>query len=331
VETPINSISILIPVFNEAESLIQLHAELVEVAQGNGYDCEYVFVDDGSTDQSWDVISRLAQSNSSIRAVRFRRNFGKAAALRAAVAASTGQVLITMDADLQDDPHEIPKLLESLKPDYDLISGWKKIRQDPVSKTFPSKIFNRLVSWLTGVKLHDHNSGFKVYRREVLEEVKLYGEMHRFVPVLAVAKGFRVGEVAVNHRARKFGQSKYGWTRLIKGFLDLLTVSFLTGYHQRPQHILGLVGLLSFFLGLFGLVWMTLYWCLRMSYYPEWSPLHQRPLVLYSIGALLLGSQLLCMGFLAELIVARGQAHMNPYNIREAVNANPEKSKQDHD
>lgn len=322
-------ISILIPVFNEAQSLVQLNTELEEISRANGYDCEYIFVDDGSTDQSWDVIANLTQSNSRIRALRFRRNFGKAAALRAAAEASSGEILITMDADLQDDPHEIPKLLESLTPNYDMITGWKKVRQDPFSKRFPSKVFNRLVGWLTGVKLHDHNSGFKAYRREVLEEVKLYGEMHRFVPVLAVAKGFRVGEVAVNHRARKFGHSKYGWTRLIKGFLDLLTVSFLTGYHQRPQHLLGLAGLLSFLFGLVGLGWMTVYWCLRMSYFPDWVPLHQRPLVLYSIGALLLGTQLLCMGFLAELIVARGQSQSRPYTIGEAIRYRPEQSKQD--
>lgn len=319
-------LSILIPVFNEAESLSQLHAEISDVARENGYDCEYIFVDDGSTDQSWEVLSKLVQAHPGIRALRFRRNFGKAAALRAAAEAATGPILITMDADLQDDPHEIPKLLAGLTPNFDMISGWKRARQDPITKRLPSKVFNRLVGWLTGVKLRDHNSGFKAYRREVLEEVKLYGEMHRFVPVLAVAKGFRVGEVAVNHRSRKFGHSKYGWTRLIKGFLDLLTVSFLTGYHQRPQHILGLVGLLSFLSGMVGLAWMTVYWCLRMMYFPEWLPLHQRPLVLYSIGALLLGSQLLCMGFLAELIVARGQSQANPYTLREVISSHSEKT-----
>lgn len=319
------ALSILIPVFNEADSLEPLSLELLKVIDDQRLDCEVLFVDDGSTDQSWTIIGRLGESDERVRGIRFRRNFGKAAALRAAADASSGKILITMDADLQDDPNEIPRLLGELTPDFDMISGWKKDRRDPSSKTVPSRIFNLLVGWLTGVRLHDHNSGFKIYRREVLDEVKLYGEMHRFVPVLAAAKGFRIGEVAVNHRPRKFGRSKYGWTRLIKGALDLLTVSFLTGYHQRPQHVLGLIGMISFLLGLGGMLWMTVYWFLRLTSFPEWQPLHQRPLVLYSIAALLLGSQLLCMGFLAELIVARGQSQSHPYAIRETT---PAKSSQ---
>jgi dolichol-phosphate mannosyltransferase len=215
-------------------------------------------------------------------------------------------------------------LLAELTPELDLINGWKKDRRDPLNKTLPSKVFNCLVGWLTGVKLRDHNSGFKLYRREVLEEVKLYGEMHRFVPVLAAAKGYRVGEVAVHHRPRQFGHSKYGWTRLLRGFLDLLTVGFLTGYHQRPQHLLGLLGLISFLLGLTGSLGMAIYWVLRMTSFPDWSPLHQRPLVLYSIGALLLGTQLLSMGFLAELMVARSQAESSPYSIRDTIKGQPE-------
>jgi dolichol-phosphate mannosyltransferase len=301
---------------------------VTKVIQVNSLNCEIIFVDDGSTDRSWEIISDLAKSDSRVQGIRFRRNFGKAAALRAAAEASRGRLLITMDADLQDDPQEIPRLLASLTPEWDLVSGWKKDRRDPISKTVPSKIFNLLVGWLTGVKLRDQNSGFKIYRRQVLDEVKLYGEMHRFVPVLAAAKGFRVTEVPVNHRPRKFGRSKYGWTRLIKGTLDLLTVSFLTGYHQRPQHVLGLIGLISFVFGLAGMFYMTGYWGLRMMWFPDWLPLHQRPLVLYSIAALLLGSQLLCMGFLAELIVARGQTQSNPYAIREITDGASETTEQ---
>ncbi len=310
-------LSILVPVFNEAESLAQLTAEIAKVATEHHYDLEMVFVDDGSTDQSWSQIQSMSQSHANVHGIRFRRNFGKAAALRAAASTSSGRLLITMDADLQDDPREIPKLLETLGEEFDLVSGWKEVRHDPLGKTWPSKIFNRLVGWLTGVRLHDHNCGFKIYRREIFDDVKLYGEMHRFMPVLAAAHGYRVGEIAVNHRARQHGKSKYGWSRLPKGFLDLLTVTFLVGFKQRPQHVLGSIGLLSFVAGGAGMFWLAIYWVLRMTLYPDWEPLHQRPLVLYSLGALLLGSQMLSMGFLAELIVATGQERKEPYSIRE--------------
>ncbi len=312
-------LSVLIPVLNEADSIAELYYEIAEVAKLNDYDCEVVFVDDGSDDDSWQVIRRIAAENEQVIGLKFRKNFGKASALRAAVNASQGELLVTMDADLQDDPREIPRLLQEMGDELDLVSGWKEIRHDPIGKRLPSKIFNKLVGWLTGVKLHDHNCGFKIYRREIFDDVKLYGEMHRFVPVLAAAHGYRVGEIAVNHRPRSHGKSKYGWSRLPKGFLDLLTVSFLTGFNQRPQHLLGSFGLLSFCLGAVGLIWMAIYWVLRMTMFPDWDPLHQRPLVIYSLGATLLGAQLLCMGFLAELIVAKGQERREPYSIRERV------------
>ena len=314
------TISIVIPVFNEEGSLAELHREISVVAQGNKYDVEIIFVDDGSDDSSWKVMTELAQQDSRIQCLRFRRNFGKAAGLRAGANASQGELIITMDADLQDDPDEIPNLISKLDEGYDLVSGWKQVRNDPVGKTLPSKVFNWLVGFMTGVKLHDHNCGFKVYRREIFDEVKLYGEMHRFVPVLASARGFKVTESPVNHRARTHGVSKYGWSRLPKGFLDLLTVSFLTGFNQRPQHVLGMVGMLSFAAGSLGLVYLMIYWILRMSFesFADWAPLHQRPLVIYSLGALLLGAQLLCMGFLAELLVAKGQRDgREPYSIKE--------------
>lgn len=314
-------LSVVIPVFNEEGSLAELHREIRAVADTNQYDLETVFIDDGSSDRSWQVMKELADAGGHVQCLRFRRNFGKAAALRAGANVATGELIITMDGDLQDDPAEIPRMIEKLSDDFDLISGWKEVRNDPVGKTIPSKVFNWLVGWLTGVKLHDHNCGFKIYRREIFDEVKLYGEMHRFVPVLAAARGFRVGEIPVNHRARTHGVSKYGWSRLPKGFLDLLTVSFLTGYHQRPQHVLGAFGLLSFTVGTVGLLYMSVYWILRMSFdaFSDWDPVHQRPLVLYSLGALLMGTQLMCMGFLAELIVARGQEGKEPYSIREQM------------
>lgn len=312
-------LSFVIPAFNEDQSLRQLHQEICSIAEKESYDFEIIFVDDGSTDSTWAEIRSLAQEHAHVRAIRFRTNFGKAAALRAGAAAALGRLVVTMDADLQDDPAELPKMLVALGDDFDLVSGWKEVRNDPVNKTLPSRVFNELVGCLTGLRLHDHNCGFKVYRTEIFREVKLYGEMHRFVPVLAAAKGFRVTEVPVNHRARQHGCSKYGLRRLPKGFLDLLTVSFLTGFNQRPQHLLGMFGLASFSVGLVGMTIMAIYWILRMAMYPEWTPLHQRPIVLYSLGALILGTQLLSMGFLAELIVAKGQAREEPYSISQTI------------
>ena len=199
----------VIPAYNEQDSLLQLHQEIVSVAADNSYDFEIVFVDDGSTDDTWKIIESLSAANENVKAIMLRGNYGKAAALRAGAKMSTGDFIITMDADLQDDPAEVPKMLAALTDDYDLVSGWKEVRNDPVNKTMPSKVFNWLVGLLTGVRLHDHNCGFKLYRREIFDEVKLYGEMHRFVPVLAAAKGFRVTEIPVNHRARQHGVSKY--------------------------------------------------------------------------------------------------------------------------
>ena len=236
-------LSLVIPVYNESDSLPQLFKELNDVAQANQYDLDVIFVDDGSTDASWKTISDLATSDSRVRGIRFRRNFGKAAALNAGFKVVRGDMVMTLDADLQDDPHEIPKFLEKMASGFDVVSGWKRVRHDPWHKVGPSRIFNALVSWLTGVTLHDHNCGMKCYRREVLSEVRLYGELHRFVPVLAAAKGFRVGELVIQHRPRQHGYSKFGVERFVKGFLDLLTVKFLTHYGRRPSHLFGTIGL----------------------------------------------------------------------------------------
>ena len=306
----------VIPVFNESESLEPLHAELSEIAAANGYDLDIVFVDDGSTDGSWDVIRKLAEKDSHVRGIRFRRNFGKAAALSAGFQAAQGEIIMTLDADLQDDPREIPRFLAELDKNLDVVSGWKKVRHDPWHKVLPSRVFNWMVSRLTGVRLHDHNCGMKCYRVEVVREVRLYGELHRFVPVLAHARGFRVGELVINHRARKFGQSKYGFKRFFKGFLDLLTVKFLTGFGHRPSHALGTIGLCSFGLGLVGLIYLAIYWVVHevQGIDPE---LHNRPALLYSLAALLLGGQLLSIGFLAEMITAFSNRDANSYAIVE--------------
>jgi len=312
-------ISVVIPTFNEHESLAQLHAELDEVARSGGYDLDVVFVDDGSTDGSWDEIRRLAEIDSRVRGLQFRRNFGKAAALSAGFEAARGELVMTLDADLQDDPREIPNFLARMNEGFDVVSGWKEVRHDPFHKVLPSRVFNWLVSTLTGVKLHDHNCGMKCYRREVFDEVQLYGELHRFVPVLAAARGWKVGEIPIRHRPRPYGSSKYGMRRFVKGFLDLLTVYFLTGYGQRPLHLLGTVGLLSFLLGGLGLTWLAIYWVLRETMYPQWIPLHQRPLVIYSAGLLLLGAQFLSIGFLAELMTANSRRGVVPYSIARTV------------
>lgn len=311
-------LSVVIPVFNEEGSLDELLLQLTKVAEDRGYDLDVVFVDDGSTDGSWRIIERLADRNAGVRGIRFRRNFGKAAALSAGFAAARGEMVMTLDADLQDDPAEIPSFLEEMDKGFDVVSGWKQVRHDPWHKVWPSRVFNWMVSRLTGVALHDHNCGMKCYRREIFDEVRLYGELHRFVPVLAAARGYRVGERVIQHRPRRFGQSKYGVTRFVKGFLDLLTVKFLTGFGQRPQHILGTVGLVSFFLGALGMTYLAFYW-LASQLFPGLGllPLHQRPAVIYSAGMLLLGGQLMSIGFLGELIIAYHQPGMDNYSIAE--------------
>jgi dolichol-phosphate mannosyltransferase len=312
-------LSIVIPVYNEAESLETLHREICEMAAANGYQLDVIFVDDGSKDNSWEIIRRLAAADPQVRGIRFRRNFGKSAALSAGFAEVRGEMVMTLDADLQDDPREIPRFLVAMMTDLDVVSGWKQVRHDPWHKVLPSRVFNRMVSSLTGVKLHDHNCGMKCYRREVLSEVRLYGELHRFVPVLAAGRGFRVGEIVINHRARRFGQSKYGFTRFVKGFLDLLTVKFLTGYGQRPQHLLGTLGLSCFMLGSLWATWLALYWIIsRLGIFGiEPVELHLKAAPLYAIGLLLVGAQFMSIGFLAELFIAYREPDQKHYSISD--------------
>jgi glycosyltransferase involved in cell wall biosynthesis len=312
-------LSIVIPVFNEAQSLEALHGEIRGVAAANGYELDVIFVDDGSRDRSWEIICRLAAADPQVRGIRFRRNFGKAAALSAGFALVRGEMVMTLDADLQDDPHEIPRFLAAMGNNLDVVSGWKQVRHDPWHKVLPSRVFNGLVSWLTGVKLHDHNCGMKCYRREVLGEVRLYGELHRFVPVLAAGRGYRVGEIVIQHRTRKFGQSKYGVSRFVKGFLDLLTVKFLTGYGQRPQHVLGTVGLSCFSVGALWAVWLALHWIVSRLGILGLEPvhLHESPAALYAIGLLLVGGQFMSIGFLAELFIAYREPDQKPYSISD--------------
>ncbi len=311
-------ISVVIPLYNEADSLETLHAELSGVFTGLGLGpVEFVFVDDGSRDDSWGVVRRLAGRDPSVRAIRFRRNFGKAAALTAGFQAVRGEVVFTLDGDLQDDPAEIPRFLAKLAEGLDVVSGWKRRRHDPWHKVYPSRVFNGMVSGLTGCRLHDHNCGFKVYRRAVLDEVGIYGELHRFVPVLAHARGFRVGEIEVNHRARRFGSSKYGVARFVKGLLDLITVRFLTRFGQRPLHVLGGVGLTLLTLGAAGLVYLAALWVLG------YRPIGDRPLLLYSVALLVVGTQLVSLGILAELVTSYNIQARDTYSIAETVGTAP--------
>jgi glycosyltransferase involved in cell wall biosynthesis len=312
-------ISIVIPVYNERESLPLLLGEIRDTAKRAELQGEVVFVDDGSTDGSWPVIAELARLHPEVHGLRLRRNFGKAAALSAGFRAAQGEIILTLDADLQDDPAEIPRFLDALRQGRDVISGWKRTRHDPWHKVWPSRVFNAMVSWLTGVKLHDHNCGMKAYRAEIFREVRLYGELHRFIPVLAAARGFLVGEIEIHHRSRRFGHSKYGVRRFIKGFLDLLTVKFLTGFGQRPQHLLGSIGVVSFLAGAAGMVYLTVTWLINFwSLEPKpFPPLHERPLLIYSVAAMLLGAQMMSIGFLAELITAYQGREEDGYSVAE--------------
>lgn len=312
-------LSVIIPILDEAASLPQLLRELDSVARTEKFDLQMILVDDGSTDGTWSEICRAATNDGRILGIRFRRNFGKAAALSAGFRAAEGDRIITLDGDLQDDPAEISRLLAKLDEGYDVVSGWKRERHDPWHKTVPSRIFNWLVSRFTGVHLHDHNCGLKAYRREVMHEIRLYGELHRFVPVLAAAKGFRTAEVVVRHRPRPFGHSKYGVSRLTKGLLDLLTVKFLIGYGQRPQHLLGTVGLSAFLLGGVGMAFLALRWCLsRVNDIPQDDVhLHSTAALYYSLALFLIGAQFLSIGLLGEMIAAYLVRDTDTYSIAE--------------
>jgi glycosyltransferase involved in cell wall biosynthesis len=311
-------LSILIPVYNEAESLRELYGEIVAVGESHALSFELIFIDDGSRDGSWAIIDELARDDERVSGIRFRRNFGKAAALTAGMRAAAGSLLLMMDADLQDDPAEIPRFLARHEDGYEVVNGWKERRLDPWHKVYPSKVFNWMVGTLTGLKLHDHNCGLKLFTKDVADEIRIYGELHRFIAVLAHARGFRVTELPVRHRPRKHGSSKYGVRRFLRGLLDLLTVTFLTGYGQRPQHLLGGIGLGLLALGGLGLAYLTVLWLLmNIVGVVTPSPIGDRPLLIYSVVAVLLGGQALSLGLLAELIVAYTGRDRDTYSIAE--------------
>lgn len=289
-------LSVVIPLFDEEGSLRELHHKLTEVLGGLERSYEILFVDDGSRDQSPAILAELAEADPHVGWIRFRRNFGKSAALDAGFGKARGAIIITMDADLQDDPNEIPRMLEALDGGLDLVSGWKAKRNDPLGKTLPSKLFNFVVRKLSGLELHDFNCGFKAYRREAIEGLELYGDLHRYVPVLVGARGFEVGELAVTHHARKHGRSKYGIGRMTRGFFDLLTVLLLTRYQRRPLHFFGAMGLLSTFGGVGCLAFLTA----RKLFWGE--AIGHRPLLILGLLLVVVGVQLFCTGLLAEMI-----------------------------
>lgn len=293
---PVRSLTVLVPVMNEEGNLHDLYDALTPELENTGLQYEVLFVDDGSTDRTWDIIEELNARDHRVIGLRHRRNFGKAQGLSHGFAAARGDVIITMDGDLQDDPKEIIRFLDLLEDGNDLVSGWKQRRQDPLGKTFPSKIFNWTVRSTTGVQLHDFNCGFKAYRREVTQSIRLYGELHRFTPVLANAEGFRVAELPVEHHPRRWGSSKYGWGRLTKGFLDLLTVIFITRYRQRPLHLFGLPGI--FFMLVGGLMGLWL----AVEKFINHEAIGGRPLLMAAVLMIVIGTQFFGLGLLGEYL-----------------------------
>ena len=294
----ITELSIIIPVFNEEESILELAEEISGVMKDLSAGYELIFIDDGSRDSSYDKIKSLADKDSRINGVRFRRNYGKAAALSEGFRISNGKMIVTMDSDLQDDPAEIPVLIKKLDEGFDVISGWKKNRKDPWTKRFPSKIFNLVTRMMSGIKIHDFNCGLKIYRSDVIKTVRVYGELHRYIPVLAKLAGFSVSELVVNHRPRKFGKTKFGASRFLKGFLDLTTVLFLGKFERNPLHFFGILGGFLFLSGLVINGYLTIQW-----FGGVW--IGNRPILFLGILLMIVGIQFISLGLLAEMITAR--------------------------
>lgn len=310
-------ISIVVPLFNEDESLPELHDWIVRVMQQNNFSYEVIFIDDGSKDNSWDVIEKIQQKDSNIRAIKFQRNYGKSAALHVGFQATKGKVVITMDADLQDSPDEIPELYKMITEDkFDLVSGWKKKRFDPISKTIPTKIYNGVNRMISGIKLHDMNCGLKAYRSEVVKSIEIFGEMHRYIPVIAKAAGFpKIGEKVVQHQERKYGVSKFGLNRFINGFLDLFTITFITRFGKKPMHFFGLLGTLFFILGFSLAGWMIID---KLFIDTTGRLIASRTEFYIALVAMIIGVQLFLAGFIAELI-SRNSSIRNNYLIEKEI------------
>ncbi|MVN92896.1 glycosyltransferase family 2 protein [Mucilaginibacter aquatilis] len=314
-------ISVVVPLYNEVESLPELTAWIARVMDENRFTYEILLVDDGSRDGSWEEICRLNLGNTAVKGVKFRRNYGKSAALNVGFEAAQGDVIITMDADLQDSPDEIPALYKRIAEEkYDLISGWKAKRYDPLSKTIPTKLFNAATRKMSGIdNLHDFNCGLKAYRKAVVKNIEVYGEMHRYIPVLAKWAGFtKIGEQVVEHRARKYGKTKFGMSRFINGFLDLLSIFFVGKFGKRPMHFFGSMGVLSFFIGMILAIWILAEKLIHISNNERYRDATDQPLFYLALVAIVVGFQLFLTGFVAEL-VSRNSPDRNNYQIEDRV------------
>lgn len=308
-------ISVVVPLYNEDESLPELCAWISRVMIENGFSWEVILVDDGSNDNSWEVIRSLQTSDSHIRGIRFRRNYGKSGALNVGFEACNGNVVITMDADLQDSPDEIPQLYRMITEEgFDLVSGWKQKRFDPITKTLPTKLFNWAARKMSGIYLHDFNCGLKAYKNDVVKSIEVYGEMHRYIPVLAKWAGFKkIGEKVVQHRSRKYGVTKFGWERFVNGFLDLLSITFVSRFGKRPMHLFGLIGTLSFIIGFIIAAYLTFAKFAYQAY-----KMTDRPIFYFGLFFMVVGTQMFLAGFLGELISRNGHDRNN-YQIRERL------------
>jgi len=308
-------ISVIVPLYNEEESLPELMEWIDRVMQEHGYRYEVIMVDDGSRDRSWQVVRDLASKYAHLKSIKFRRNYGKSAALNEGFRHARGKVVITMDADLQDSPDEIPGLYRMIVEEgYDLVSGWKKKRHDPLSKTIPSRFFNKVTKLMSGIKLHDFNCGLKAYRSEVVKAIEVYGEMHRYIPVISKKAGFgRIGEKVVEHRARKYGSTKFGLERFLNGFLDLLSISFISRFGKRPMHFFGAMGTLTFFVGFVILLYLVI-----LKYLQNETGMTERPVFYLGLLTVVIGTQLFLTGFVAEL-VSRSAVDKDRYLIEERI------------
>jgi glycosyltransferase involved in cell wall biosynthesis len=316
------NISVVVPLLNEAESLPELEAWIHRVMTAHNYSYEILFIDDGSTDNSWEIIESLSATNPAVRGIKFRRNYGKSAALNTAFEVAQGKVVITMDADLQDSPDEIPELYRLIVEDgFDLVSGWKQKRYDPLSKTIPTKIFNWATRKLSGIdNLHDFNCGLKSYRLEVVKSIEVYGEMHRYIPVIAKWSGFKkIGEKVVQHQARKYGSSKFGWERFVNGFLDLVSITFVGKFGRRPMHFFGTMGTIMFMVGLFSVAYVGISKLYRLQNDLPTVLVANNPWFYIALTTMVLGTMLFLAGFLAEL-VARNSPTRNWYVVEKRVN-----------
>ncbi|MCF2593011.1 glycosyltransferase [Bacteroides caecigallinarum] len=314
-------ISVVIPLYNEEESLPELQAWIEKVMHEHGFSYEIIFVNDGSTDHSWNVIEDLSKKHDNIKGIKFRRNYGKSPALFCGFEKAEGDVVITMDADLQDSPDEIPELYRMITEDgYDLVSGWKQKRYDPLSKTIPTKLFNATARKVSGIKnLHDFNCGLKAYRREVIKNIEVYGEMHRYIPYLAKNAGFsKIGEKVVHHQARKYGKTKFGINRFVNGYLDLITLWFLSKFGVKPMHIFGFLGSIMFFLGFLALIAVGAMKIYNMHAGNPYSLVTDNPYFFLALTTMILGTQLFLAGFLGELI-ARNSTERNKYQIEKEL------------